>query len=150
MSDEKIHLLVVDDDEEDFSLTRDRLEEIGGGILDHMKWVTTFEAAVESLSPGDYDVCITDYNLRAGKTGLDLVAHMKAAGCRTPFVVLTGQGTLGLCIEAGKRGAVDFLDKGSLTSPQLGETIRRALQSARTAETLRQTAEQLRRVSGGQ
>jgi len=30
MSDEKIHLLIVDDDEEDFSLTRDRLEEVGG------------------------------------------------------------------------------------------------------------------------
>jgi two-component system, cell cycle sensor histidine kinase and response regulator CckA len=147
MSDEKMRLLVVDDDEEDFALTRERLEEVGG-MTDNMKWVTTFEAAVESLSPNDYDLCITDYNLRAGKTGLDLVAQMKATSCRTPFIVLTGQGTLGLCIEAGKRGAVDFLDKGSLTPPQLGDAIRRALQGARTAETLRQAGEQLRRMPG--
>jgi len=92
---------------------------------------------------------LTDYNLRAGKTGLDLVGQMTATGCPTPFIVLTGQSTLSLCIEAGKQGAVDFLDKGSLTPPQLGDAIRRALQAARTTQTLRQAAEQLRRVPGG-
>jgi FixJ family two-component response regulator len=64
-----------------------------------------------------------------------------------PFIVLTGQATLALCIDAGKKGAVDFLDKGSLTPSQLSIAIQRALRAARTAGQLRQAEEQLRRLS---
>lgn len=149
MSEDKIRVLIVDDDEEDYALTCDRLGDIKDGPPCDLKWVTTFEAAVESLTNERFALCITDYNLRAQKTGLDLVDEMTRSGCRVPFIVLTGQGTLSLCIEAGTRGAADFLDKGSLTPAQLGDAMRKALRSAQTAETLRKTEEQLRRVSEG-
>jgi FixJ family two-component response regulator len=64
-----------------------------------------------------------------------------------PFIVLTGQSTLALCIDAGKKGAVDFLDKGTVTPSQLSIAIERALRAARTTDKLRQTEEQLRRLS---
>jgi DNA-binding NtrC family response regulator len=143
----KVRLLIVDDDDEDFSITRDRLGEIKDGPVYDLEWVTTYAAAVQCLSQNDYALCITDFNLRAGKTGLDLVGEMTGAGCRVPFIVLTSQATMSLCIEAGKRGAVDFLDKGSLTAEKLGGAVQRALRGAQTAETLRQAGEQLRRVS---
>lgn len=146
---EKVKVLIVDDDEEDYALICDKLEDIEGGLVCELKWVATYEAAVETLTNDDYAVCLTDYNLRAQKTGLDLVQEMTRSGCHVPFIVLTGQGTLALCIEAGTRGAVDFLDKGALTSEKLGDSVRKALRAAQTTAKLRQADEQLRRLGEG-
>jgi DNA-binding NtrC family response regulator len=146
MGESKLNLLLVDDDEDDYSITSDKLGEIKG-LHFETTWVTTYEAAVEALTKKSFTLCITDYNLQRLKTGVDLVEEMKQKGCIVPFIVLTGQGTLSLCIEAGKRGAVDFLDKGSVTPGQLSQAIDRALRVARTSDKLKQTEEQLRRVA---
>src|SRR5690349_705831 len=108
MGDVKLNLLLVDDDEDDYSITSDRLREIEGLNYD-VQWVQTYEAAVQALTRGSYTLCITDYNLQRAKTGLDLVEEMTQRGCAVPFIVLTGQGTLALCMDAGKKGAADFL-----------------------------------------
>jgi two-component system, cell cycle sensor histidine kinase and response regulator CckA len=146
MDNEKLQLLLVDDDEEDYSITRDKLAQIEELHCD-ATWVTTYDQAVQALTGRTWSLCITDYNLRGAKTGIDLVAQMTGQGTKVPFIVLTGQGTLNLCMEAGRSGAFDFLDKGSVTPQQLGAAIGRALLVARTAATLRETEEQLRRVS---
>jgi two-component system, cell cycle sensor histidine kinase and response regulator CckA len=144
---EMLQILLVDDDEDDYTLTRDKLKEIPNLKYD-LKWVTTYDSAVNWLTNNVYSVCITDYNLRAGKTGLDLVDEMISKGCPVPFIVLTGQGTLQLCTEAGRRGAAAFFDKASVTPIQLAQAIERAMKAARTTEQLRRTEEQLRRVTG--
>jgi DNA-binding NtrC family response regulator len=146
MDEPKLNLLLVDDDEDDYMITRAKLRQIAG--LDHeVHWVTTYEEAVQALTGGKYALCITDYNLRRSKTGVDLVDEMTQQNCPVPFIVLTGQATLALCIDAGKKGAVDFLDKGALTPSQLSIAIQRALRAARTTDKLRQAEEQLRRLS---
>jgi DNA-binding NtrC family response regulator len=146
MNDETLQLLLVDDDEDDYSITSDKLAQIPE-LHYEVKWVTTYDQAVAALRDKPWSLCITDYNLRGAKTGIDLVAEMTAKGVTIPFIVLTGQGSLKLCIEAGRNGAFDFLDKNTATSAQLGSAIGRALLVARTAATLRKTEEQLRRVS---
>jgi DNA-binding NtrC family response regulator len=146
MNDAKLNLLLVDDDEDDYMITRAKLRQIAG--LDYeIHWVTTYEEAVAALARGGYTLCITDYNLQRSKTGLDLVDEMTQKNCPVPFIVLTGQATLALCIDAGKKGAVDFLDKGAVTPSQLNMAIERALRVARTAVQLRQAEEKLRRLS---
>jgi DNA-binding NtrC family response regulator len=145
--DDKLRILLVDDDEDDYTLTSDKLQQIPG-LKYEARWVTTYEAAVAALANEKYSVCITDYNLRKAKTGLDLVEEMVAGGSRVPFIVLTGQGTLSLCMDAGRRGACAFFDKSTVTPEQLNDAIRRALKTAQTAEQLRRTEETLRRVSG--
>jgi DNA-binding NtrC family response regulator len=145
MDDATLSLLLVDDDEDDYMITSGKLRQIEG--LDYnARWVTTYEDAVEALTQGQYMLCITDYNLQRSKTGIDLVEEMTQRNCTAPFIVLTGQSTLALCIDAGKKGAVDFLDKGTVTPSQLSIAIERALRAARTADKLRQTEDQLRRL----
>jgi DNA-binding NtrC family response regulator len=146
MGGEKLQILLVDDDEDDYTLTRDKLQEIPGLSYD-LKWVTSYDSALLWLENNAYSLCITDYNLRGAKTGLDLVEHMKAKASKVPFIVLTGQGTLQLCVDAGRRGAAAFFDKASVTPAQLAQAIDRALKAARTAEQLKKTEEQLRRVT---
>jgi DNA-binding NtrC family response regulator len=146
MSDAKLSFLLVDDDEEDYAITSSKLRQIDGLDFD-LQWVSTYEEAVEALTQGKHTLCITDYNLQRAKNGLDLVDEMTQRHCAVPFIVLTGQSTLALCVEAGKKGAVVFLDKGSLTPSQLNIAIQRALRAVDTAETLRQTEAQLSRLS---
>jgi FixJ family two-component response regulator len=146
MSDAKLSFLLVDDDEEDYRITSSKLRQIEGLDFD-LQWVSTYEEAVQALTDGKHTLCITDYNLQRVKTGLDLVDEMTQRNCTVPFIVLTGQSTLALCVEAGKKGAVDFLDKGSLTTSQLSGAIQSALSAMRTVEQLRETEAQLRRLS---
>jgi DNA-binding NtrC family response regulator len=148
MSESKLNLLLVDDDEDDYTITSDKLREIPGLEYDVL-WVQTYEAAVHALSTQKFSICITDYNLQRTKTGIDLIAEMRGKGCTVPFIMLTGQGTLSLCIDAGKQGASDFFDKSAVTPGQLSQAIQRALRMVRTADKMRQTEEQLRRLAEG-
>src|SRR5689334_19503634 len=108
MDDARLNLLLVDDDEDDYMITSAKLRQIAG-LVYQVQWVTTYEDAVQALTRGEYSLCITDYNLQRAKTGVDLVDEMTQRNCPVPFIVLTGQATLALCIDAGKKGAVDFL-----------------------------------------
>jgi DNA-binding NtrC family response regulator len=145
MDEPKLNLLLVDDDEDDYMITRAKLREIAG--LDHeVHWVTTYEEAVQALTREKYALCITDYNLKRSKTGVDLVDEMTQQNCPVPFIVLTGQATLALCIDAGKRrGPSTFSTRepclrASSASPFSAYCVR-------ATDKLRQAEEHLRRLS---
>ncbi len=56
------------------------------------------------------DIVLLDYQL-PGRNGLDLLADLKSQHAGIPVVVLTGQGSVDLAVEAMKLGAADFLTK---------------------------------------
>ncbi|MCB0300579.1 MAG: response regulator, partial [Calditrichaeota bacterium] len=88
MTDETLRVLLVDDDEDDYIITRDLLNEIEGRryLLD---WIETAKEAASQMKANTYDVYLVDYRL-PDSTGLDLMCEVKNAGCDSPIIFLTG------------------------------------------------------------
>jgi len=132
---ERLRILVVEDDDDDFVLTRDLLRRAGGRIsVDRAR---TYADALARLD-GRYDAVLADHRLGA-RTGVDLVREAAARGAAPPVVLLTGQGGRELDVEAMRAGAADFLEKGELTPALLERTLRYAVEHRRTEAELRES-----------
>jgi CheY-like chemotaxis protein len=70
-----VRVLLVDDDEDDFIITQDLLSEIKGGKFD-LKWVATYQAALETMGRHQHDVYLIDYRL-GEYNGLELLREVK-------------------------------------------------------------------------
>jgi len=134
-----INILIVEDDEDDYILTRDLLAEAFGNEF-QITWVTTWDGALESLYRDGYDVCLVDYHL-GERTGLELVRASVDRGTTTPFIMLTGQNSHEVDREASRAGAADYLIKGQITAPLLERAIRYALERKKTEEYLTKLAQ---------
>lgn len=66
-----------------------------------------FLDAYPDLDPG----CLFVDLAMPGMSGLDLLRHLRAAGCEWPVVILTGQGSTVTADEAMQAGALAFLEK---------------------------------------
>tara|TARA_R110001599_G_scaffold353231_1_gene591123 strand:+ start:207926 stop:209935 length:2010 start_codon:yes stop_codon:yes gene_type:complete len=126
-----IKLLLVEDDEDDYILTRDLLAEIRPAKI-QLDWVTSVAQAIEMLQTNDHDLCLVDYQL-GKEDGLQLLNNARTTGILTPIIMLTGHPDSDLEIEAQQAGAVDYLVKAELSSTTLGRSIRYA-RARRTAE----------------
>ncbi len=132
--DRVVRVLVIDDDEDDFFLTRDLLDEIPGARF-QVDWEPDWEQALESICRGVHDVYLVDYRLGA-RSGLDLIREADAHDCTGPLIILTGQGERELDFAAMQAGAADYLEKGKLDSTQLERAIRYAIQNKQSEEQL--------------
>ena len=65
-----------------------------------------FLAEAEELDPG---VLLLDFHM-PGSTGLDVLRAMQG-NSRFVAIILTGQGNVGLAVQAMKAGALDFIEK---------------------------------------
>jgi len=137
LSTQAIRILLVDDDEDDYMITRGLLAKIEGGNFD-LEWAGVYASAVERITEGQHDIYLMDYGL-GEYNGLDLVRIVVASGSKAPVIMLTGQGEVGVDIEAIRAGAADYLVKGSITSAGLERSIRHARERSRAAEELRQS-----------
>lgn len=126
---DRLHVLLIEDDEDDHVLVRDLLAE-----LDHVEvalhWEISYEGGRRELQSGDYDVCLMDYRLGA-RDGIELLRELDASTPITPIVFLTGQDSRDLDVMAMEAGAADYLVKGKIDAPLLGRSIRFALERYR-------------------
>jgi signal transduction histidine kinase len=132
--DRVVRVLAIDDDEDDFFLTRDLLEEIPGTRL-QVDWEPDWERALESVCRGGHDVYLVDYRLGT-RSGLDLIREANGRNCSAPLILLTGQGERELDFAAMQAGAADYLEKSNLDSTQLERAIRYAIQNKQSEEQL--------------
>ncbi len=125
MSVGRLKILLVDDDEDDFILTRGILQEVYRDQFD-LKWLPDFESSRQALANDAYEVCLLDYHL-GEQTGLDLLREMIARGCRTPIILLTGNDDRDIDVEVMNAGAADYLVKGQFDGRLLERSIRYAI-----------------------
>lgn len=144
MMENRLKVLLIDDDEDDFILTRDLLSDVNGTVYE-TTWVSRYSEALEAICNGDQDVCLIDYLLGEGN-GIELVREAIAAGCRVPMIVLTGQGDREIDLEATVAGAADYLVKSKIDAPLLERAIRYAVAHGQTLETLRESENRFRSV----
>jgi two-component system cell cycle response regulator len=124
MPDQPVRVLLVEDDEDDYVLTRALLIE-GFGARLVMDWATTRTTGLAKLLDGEFDVALVDYHL-GGETGIDLLRAARARGSRTPVIMLTGQNDRATDLDAMHAGAADYLVKGRVTGDMLERAIRYA------------------------
>ncbi|MEW5849112.1 MAG: response regulator [Myxococcota bacterium] len=135
----QIRVLVVDDEEKDFLLTRDLLEIIGGRRY-RVEWAPSAEVALTLLEARNHDVCLLDYQLQ-DRTGLELLRTVRERGVELPIIMMTGRGDHEVDLAAMAAGADDYLVKGQ-SHPELIErsiryAIARAVERERRKESQR-------------
>ncbi len=131
-----IRVLLVEDDEDDYLLTRDLLAEISGQAY-HLEWVSNYDDALGVLAGDRHDVYLFDYRLGA-HTGLELLSRAITAGCKGPVILLTGVRERAIDVEAMRSGAADYLVKEQFDAALLERAIRYAIEQKRARDALRQ------------
>jgi len=130
-----IRVLLVEDDEDDVVITRALLEEAESTEF-RLDWVSGWEAGRDAILAAEHDVYLLDYRL-GGQSGVDLLREVKARGAEGPFILLTGQGSREVDLEAMAAGAASYLAKRVLEAPLLERTIRYAVELRRAVEARR-------------
>ncbi|MBC7183922.1 MAG: PAS domain S-box protein, partial [Marinobacter sp.] len=129
-----LRVLLIEDDEDDYLITRDLLME-HSPVETRLDWVETVPEGLKALAETGYDAALVD--LRLGPdTGLDLIREAGERGINTPFILLTGQGDQELDQRAVEFGAADYLVKNDLDGPTLIRSIRYAIDRAIATENL--------------
>ena len=127
-----IRVLLVDDDEDDLVLTRDLVARVSG-VHYYIDWHSTFEEGLEGMVQNKHDVCLVDFRL-GKRNGLELLHEAVAGGCSKPIILLTGKGYREVDIEAMQAGAMDYLEKDTLTPERFERSIRYAIERRTGAE----------------
>lgn len=144
MTDKRIQVLLIEDDEDDYVLTCELLKEVKGTHYE-VTWVSRYVDALAEICSGRYDICLVDYRLGEG-TGIDLLRRSLSHNNLTPVILLTGQGDKEIDIEAMEAGAADYLVKDEIECQVLERAIRYAIAQGRTLQTLRESENRIRLI----
>ncbi|TBR21906.1 hybrid sensor histidine kinase/response regulator [bacterium] len=129
--DASIRLLLVDDDPEDALFARRALAEPAGpaGGFD-VSEAASLAGALALLAREPFDIVYLDLSLPDAR-GLATLKALRDAAPATPVVVVTGHGDERLGAEAVRRGAQDYLVKGSVSPADLRRAALYAVTRAR-------------------
>ncbi len=135
----KLRILNLEDNQEDSELVQARLE--GEGIECDLVRVETREDFIAAIEGDGFDLILADYSLPSfdGLSALEL-AQRKCP--ELPFIFLSGAIGEEFATETIKRGATDYVLKGSLS--RLSVAIRRALLEVEEHTKLGQAEKELR------
>ncbi|MFP8890899.1 response regulator [Natrialbaceae archaeon A-CW2] len=147
-----VSLLLVEDNPDDARYVRRLLHEYQADVgledteplldIEDVVHVDRLTAALEESRTGDVDVILLDLML-PDSTGLETVDAMVEVAPATPVVVLTGQNDGNVGVEAIRRGAQDYLVKGSITGELIHRAVRYAIERAETYRQLRDRNDRL-------
>ncbi len=139
-----LHVLVVEDDEDDFILISDYFKNISAWKFE-IKWVQRYNDAITELCNNPYTICFCDYRLGA-RNGVELIKDVLAKNTSTPIILLTGKGNYNIDIEATKAGAFDYLIKADLDEDKLERTIRYTLERFNNLQRIRESERRYRSI----
>jgi len=144
MNSKLIKVLLVDDDEDDYFLTKEYFQDLVNWKFD-ITWCSTFKDAQYHIKNEKYDLYLFDY-LLGENTGIDLIDEACNADCEEPIILLTGKGDTKIAVEALRLGAADYLIKSELDSEKLERSIRYALERTSVLKALKHSERRYRRV----
>jgi len=144
MSATPVKVLLVDDDEDDFLITRDLMSQIRER-RHQLDWINNYNDGLAAIKRCEHDLCLLDYRL-GERTGLELLRELQAFEACPPMILLTGQGDQEIDLEAMKAGAADYLVKSRLSSDTLERAIRYAIERKRSQATLRHERDFVSRI----
>ncbi|MCP4601388.1 MAG: response regulator [Proteobacteria bacterium] len=125
MSAYRPRYLVIDDNPDDIEILRRLLGDMSNGKAE-VKTFTDAESALSNLGVREFDLIFLDYVL-GKQTGLEILSSIKDKGCISPVVVLTGQGSEQVAVDAMKAGVADYIVKEDLNTAALDRVVTNAL-----------------------
>jgi diguanylate cyclase (GGDEF)-like protein len=134
-----IHILLIDDDHDDYLILRDNLMEITGQLKYVLDLAQTYQAGLTQILRANHDIYLVDHYLGAF-SGLDLLKEAVQAGCRAPIIMVTGQSDREIDQAALMAGATDYLVKSQIDGQLLERSIRYALERNRLLNKIRELA----------
>lgn len=145
LSRRRLRILVVDENSADVVLIRRCVNEGTWSIYPEVDAASSSSEALELLAARQYDVLLVASCLPRGGS-YELLGELSRRGLEVPVLLIGQPGQEKAALEAIKAGAMDYLDRTSLTSRSLVSTIRFAV-NLRHKENLRRQAEEALRVS---
>jgi diguanylate cyclase (GGDEF)-like protein/PAS domain S-box-containing protein len=124
-------ILVLDDDESDYCLVEDMLQQAYGADIS-IDWAKASSIADELIESRNYDVCLIDYYLGDGTNGLEWAQSLiSTLGSECPpLIMLTGiESYEDIDLSASEIGISDLIGKSELTARILEHSIRYAMQT---------------------
>ena len=118
-------ILVVDDDAETCRFLEELLESPDRQFVS----VQDPDTALTKIRHDSFDLLISDINLNAPRSGIDLLRRFKADQA-APVVLISGFGTLETAIEAVRAGAFDYISKPFVIA-DVKRIVDRALEQGR-------------------
>lgn len=101
------HIYIVDDDDA-LRQSVEVLLDVAGGFVTHS--FASGEAFLEHVPDVDAGCVLLDLNM-PGLNGLEVLRRLQTLDSRFETILLTGQGDIGVAVEAMKSGAADFIEK---------------------------------------
>ncbi|KFE70131.1 hybrid sensor histidine kinase/response regulator [Hyalangium minutum] len=138
MSGTSLHLLLIEDSEDDAALLLRELRRAGYAVT-HTR-VQTAEELERALGEGTWDIIISDYSLPRFD-GLAAFAQVQKRGLDVPFLIVSGAIGEDTAVAAMKAGVHDFLLKDRLA--RLAPAVARELREAQVRADRRRMQEQL-------
>jgi diguanylate cyclase (GGDEF)-like protein/PAS domain S-box-containing protein len=136
---EPTSVLLVEDDEDDYMITREMLAQQERTRFE-LEWCSTYDDALRTIREQRHDVYLVDYRL-GERTGLDLLRESFASRPSAPVIVLTGQSDYEIDLAASALGVTDYLVKQELDSAGLERSIRYAISHHRALDELARSQE---------
>ena len=126
-------ILIVDDNVDDIELCTRLLKDVS--VKYTFEYATSGKQGLETIPTFNPDCVLLDYSM-PGASGLDILTHIVNAYPFTPVILMTGQGDESIAVNAIKRGAENYLVKGSLESELLDKTVKIAVQKKKLEQQL--------------
>ncbi|MDH3674959.1 MAG: PAS domain S-box protein, partial [Anaerolineae bacterium] len=134
MNKRRLNTLLIDDNERDFTITRDLLAQIEDWQF-NLEWVSSLDAALAKMERGPYDICLLSCRLDQNNGG-ELLHRANQNGASTSLILLAEPDDRETALAALEAGAVDYLVKGQIDVPQLERSIRYAVRYKRLNDSL--------------
>ncbi|HSV86636.1 MAG TPA: response regulator [Levilinea sp.] len=128
------HILLVEDDEEDYLLVKNYLQVTRGHDI-QLDWALSYAEGVRKIAARRYDVALIDYNL-GDQNGLDLTRAVRQQGNNLPIILFTGHGNYEIDLLAMKAGVTDYMSKSEVTPQLMERAIRYAIEHRQHEEAL--------------
>lgn len=146
MKDKTINILLLEDNPGDFRLIRELLIDTDDHF--NLQCVDLLSKGLKCLVSQDIDAVLLDLGLPDNQ-GLGAIEYLRAKKSSIPIIVLTGLDDESVAIEAVRRGAQDYLIKGSITGSMLSRVIRYAIERKNYEEELKRSLEKFTRALNG-
>ena len=144
MIQEKINILIIDDDEVDMMALKRSIKT--SGFNSKLFTATSKAEGLSAIKQHIFDCIFLDYNL-PDCNGIDFLKEHIHELNSAPVIIVTSHGDEKLAVEAMRHGACDYIPKNLVTPEGIAQSIRYALrinaaeQSTFKAEKALQTSE---------
>jgi signal transduction histidine kinase len=142
ISQAAIRILLIDDDDDAYVITKSLLEDIPDQEY-RLDFVYRYEDAVIEIMRDEHDVYLVDFFL-GPLTGLNLIEEVRTKGCIKPIICVTTMENRFVDLSIMKAGASDYLIKGEMSSALLERSIRYSIANQRALNEVQSASHELR------